>query len=127
MSKSVQTNRMRKKSSTESIGLSRPGKGRPSAKPKSAPCSELLAIITVTKGDESPKSVEDDGSVDDAVHEQLPEILDGRDAPLIVFENVFLRDPVRALNDQVTSESLTSIPIRMPSMTWSTTAIPNSG
>jgi len=81
----------------------------------------------VTKGDESPKSVEDDGSVDDAVHEQLPEILDGRDAPLIVFENVFLRDPVRALNDQVTSESLTSIPIRMPSMTWSTTAIPNSG
>jgi len=45
---------------------------------------------TVAKGDERPQRVEDDARVDDAVVVQLAEVLDGRDALLVVLEVVDL-------------------------------------
>jgi hypothetical protein len=48
---------------------------------------------TVTKSDKGPKNVEDDRRIDDAIHVQFPEILDGRYSTLIKLEDVFLRTP----------------------------------
>lgn len=44
----------------------------------------------MAEGDEGPKYVKNDGGIDDAVHVQLSEELDGCNAPLIELENVFL-------------------------------------
>ena len=44
----------------------------------------------MSKGDEGPKHIKDYGGIDDSVHVQLAEVLDSRDPPLVVLEDVFL-------------------------------------
>jgi hypothetical protein len=44
----------------------------------------------MSKSKQRPENVKDDGRVEDAVHVQLGEVLDGRNAALVEFEDVFL-------------------------------------
>jgi hypothetical protein len=45
----------------------------------------------VAKGNERPEGLKDDRGVDDAVHVEFAEVFEGRDAALIMLEDVFLK------------------------------------
>lgn len=48
-------------------------------------------ILTMPEADQCPERVKDDRSIDDAVHEELSEVLDNRYAALVELEDVFLQ------------------------------------
>jgi hypothetical protein len=87
--------------------------------------SKASKKLTVTKRDQRPQYVKDDSSVDNSIHVELPEVLDGRYTSLIVLEDVLLHRVNILLKDK--AESRASIPTRMSSMTWSMTAMVKSG
>jgi len=101
VSSRVQMSRTRKKSSAESTGHDRPGTGsgsaairRPGRQVRSHRGSVDDALEesrrTVSKGDERPECVKDDGRVDLPEVVELAEELDGRDPALVVLEDVGL-------------------------------------